>query len=136
MPGEIVFFLAMSLGGLFAAIVAHWTGNALASDRGQLLPIVGATEITAAVVAVGFLALLYYQGAIRGFMAPLINPLLVSAGIISLCATVAAALLRTTEGSPERDFRIGVRLVSGGCLTVFVVVLITIVVLDLMNVTP
>ena len=31
---------------------------------------------------------------------------------------------------------IGVRLVSGGCLTVFVVVLITIVVLDLMNVTP
>lgn len=99
-PGEIVLPLAMGLGGLLAAIAARWTDNALAPDRGRLLPIVGATEIAAAVVAVGFLALLYYQGALQGFMAPLINPLLVSAGIISLFATVATALLRTTESGP------------------------------------
>ncbi len=111
-------------------------GNALASDRGRLLPIVGVTEIATVVVAVSFLALLYYQGAIRGFMAPLINPLLVSAGIISLSATAATALLRTTEGSPERDFRVGVRLISYGCLTVFVVALVVLVVLEVMDVPP
>ncbi len=100
-PGEIVLPLAMVLGGLSAAIVAHWMGEAVAPSR--LWVIVGVTEVAAAVTAVGFLALLYYQGAIRGFMSPLINPLLVSAGIVSLSATIATALLHTTEGSNERD---------------------------------
>lgn len=105
--GEIVLPLAMGLGGLLAAIVAHWMSNALAPGRGRLWPIVGFTEVAAVVVAVGFLALLYYQGAITGFMAPLINPLLVSAGIISLSATVATALLRTTVGSRRGNSRSG-----------------------------
>ncbi len=133
MPGEIAFLLAWGLGGLFAAVAAHWLGNRFGPDRGRLLPIVGVTEIAAAVVAIGVIALAHYLGAITGVLAPLIKPLLVSAGIISLCATAATALLRTTEGSPERDRRIGVSLVSGGCLTVVVVVVVTLLVLDYLN---
>jgi hypothetical protein len=135
-PGDIAFPLAMGLGSLFAAVTAHWVSNALTPDRARLLLIVGVAEIAAAVVAAGFLALLHYLGAIRGIMAPLIYPLLVSAGIISLCATVATAALRTTETSPERESRIRVRPVSGGCLTVFIVILMTLLVLEILKIPP
>lgn len=105
-PEVVVFPLAMSVGAIFAAIAASWTGYRLLppdGSRSRLLPIVGATEAAAIVVTVGLLALplvLKYPPASPIYV------FLVCAGIIALGATVATRLLRTTEERPGRDRRI------------------------------
>jgi hypothetical protein len=84
------------------------------------LLVVGVVEIVAAIGAAGFFVLVFSLGSIRSFMSPLLYPLLVSAGLIGLSATVATGLLRTTEDTLERDVWMTVRLVLLGLLVVIV----------------
>lgn len=122
-PGQIALPLATGLGALFASVAANFVSNGFASDRsrGRLLLIVGVTEVMGAAVAVGLIAAFILLGGGRGPLAPFIYPLLACAGVIALSTTVASGLLRTTDGSLQRDCSYAAGLITLSLLMVIVV---------------
>lgn len=48
----VIWPLTFGIAAIFAAVGAGWAGNLLAPGRSRLLPVVGAAEVTAAVVSV------------------------------------------------------------------------------------
>ncbi len=85
--------LMMGVAGMFAALAAAWAGNLLAPNRSgsRLLPIVGISEITAALLAVAILSLAMVLEQAGPSAPDLLLPLLV----VSLLVLAAGASLAT-----------------------------------------
>jgi hypothetical protein len=132
-PEAIIFPLTFGIGAIFAAIGASWVGNRLATERtrSRLLPIVGISETTAVVVAVGLLALMLNHLPTPGFviersgMAPgRIVDVVLGMVFIALSASWATWRFRSSERRTGRDAAIMLGLV-GLSILIFVATLYT-----------
>jgi hypothetical protein len=132
-PEAIIFPLTFGIGAIFAAIGASWVGNRLATERtrSRLLPIVGISETTAVVVAVGLLALMLNHLPTPGFviersgMAPgRIVDVVLGMVFIALSASWATWRFRSSERRTGRDAAIMLGLV-GLSILIFIATLYT-----------
>lgn len=100
--GWLVFPLALASGGLLAALAASWVGNVVfagGGTRSRLLPIVGWTELAAA-VAFGLFALTFFS---RVVSVTLLTLLTACAALIAAGAVLATYRLRADETHLMRD---------------------------------
>jgi hypothetical protein len=92
----VIFPLALVVGAVLAALGAGWASNRLSANgtRTQLLQVVGATEVVAAVIAVVLLASSEFRQALLG---PVLSIGLFCALALALAATLATWRLRSLE---------------------------------------
>jgi len=105
----VVLPLATVVGALLAALGAGWAGTRLARDgtRTRLLPLVGATEgaaVLLALILVGLQAVEEAQPA-RFLPPPGVIGLVVGL-LLALCASLAAWRLRTPAGAASGDVQL------------------------------
>jgi small-conductance mechanosensitive channel len=113
---QIVYPLAAAVGALLAALGAGWAATLLARDGTctRLLPVVGATEAVALVVAALVLAYLALDVASRPRVLA-VTPFtlgLIGSLLLGTAATVAAWRLRAPRRSLRDDARLTVLLVA------------------------
>lgn len=120
--------LMMAVGGMFAALGAAWAGNILAPDRSgsRLLPIVGAAEAAALLLAVAILGLaVVLDPAGSSAPDPLFPILAVSVLILTTGASLATWRFRYQERRLGRD-----ALATVGLFAATVVVIVVAIVLS------
>jgi hypothetical protein len=112
----VIFPLALFVGAVLASLAAGWAGNRLAPDatRTQLLRVFGVTLAAAVVLAVLLLA----NSALRlVLLGPAFYVGLISAAVLALAATVAAARFRSAQ-SASNDVRLTLWLLALAVLSV------------------
>ena len=99
-PGYVVLPLTLGVMALVAGIVASWTTNVMASDRSLLTWVISVAGATAVVLGAAATAAFFVPALSGTFIVagPPIYALGVSAGVISLSASVAATYLRGPRG--------------------------------------
>ncbi len=125
----IIWPLAFVIGAIFAAIGAGWAGNLLAPGRSRLLPIVGVSVATAAVMTVAVLILMSNYLPTPGFVAEQagiapgrLADVVMGMVFIALGASWAAWRFRSPEPDLARDAALTLGLV-GLAILVFVATL-------------
>jgi len=92
----VVVVLALAEAALLASLGGVWAANSLSSGgiRTRLLPVVGATETVAAIMAVVVLAVEALRSALLG---PVLYVGIVCALVLALAATLAIGYFRTPD---------------------------------------
>jgi len=118
----VIFPLALVVGALLAALCAGWAANYLSPDgtRTQLLPVAGATEVVAVIVAIVLLAIPAFREALLG---PVLYIGLACALALALVASLFTLRLRTAE-KDSRDGAVTLALIALGVLLVPAVIFV------------